>query len=69
MHRGGEFHSQEAYPVVDPVVSSVGLDLSGRLARNAGRGGGTTVRVIVSADYSGEIKVFVGFLGGSHHVG
>lgn len=27
------------------------------------------VKAIVSADYSGEIKVFVGFWAGSHHAG
>lgn len=66
--RGGDFRAQEACPVVDATACSSGLNRSGKLGRKGSRGG-SMVKAIVSADYSGEIKVFVGFLGGSHHVG
>lgn len=66
--RGGEFRAQEACSVGDAAACSLGLDWSGRLGRKGGRGG-STVKAIVSADYNGDIKVFIGFWVGSHHAG
>lgn len=66
--RGGEFRAQEACSMGDAAACSLGLDWSGKLGRKGGRGG-SMVKAIVSADYNGDIKVFIGFWGGSHHVG